>query len=91
MSMWLQPSPCPDTTKLFSGEGQKNLVDGRAHGEVRSNTGKCKPFHQHDDGLVALLSCEGPSGVLLGVRRHCRDQIPRQTAPIWQDRRIIPA
>ncbi len=41
MFMWLQPSPCPYTTNLFSGEGDEHvLIDRGACGVVRSKTGK---------------------------------------------------
>ena len=66
--MWLQPFPWRDTTKLCSGEGQEILVDGGAHGEVRSKTGNIKLFQQRDDGFAVLLPLEGPSGVFAGGR-----------------------
>jgi hypothetical protein len=64
MFMWLQPSPCPDTTNLFSAEGQEILVDGVSRGEVCTKSEQEMLFHQHDAGFACVRSCGFPYGDL---------------------------
>ena len=79
MFMWLQPSPWPDTTELCSGdEPTEILVDGGADGEVRSETGKIRLFHQRDDGFASVGSCGTRYGAFSGSGEP-RDRIPGQT------------
>ena len=67
MSMWLQPSPWPGTTKQCSGEGQDILVDGGALGEVCSKSGKWGLFHQHYGGFVFVGSYGRRQGKRFGL------------------------
>ena len=69
MFMSLQPSPWPDTTKLCSGEGQEILIDGGAHGEVRSKTGIIALFQQRNDGFAYVRSRGTPRGHPIRVSR----------------------
>ncbi len=45
----------------------KEMVDGGAEGEVRSETGKKGLFHQRDDGFACVRSRATPHGYLFGV------------------------
>ncbi len=66
--MWLQPSPWLDTTALCSGdEVVEKTVDGGTEGEVRSETGKKKLFHQRDDGFACARRCRIHHGDLFGA------------------------
>lgn len=75
MFMSLQPSPWPDTTKLCSGEGQEILIDGGAHGEVRSKTGIIALFQQRNDGFASVESSRTRYGAFSGSGEPYRDRI----------------
>ena len=79
MFILLQPSPWPDTTKLCSGEGQEILIDGGAHGEVRSKTGIIALFQQRNDAFASVESSRTRNGAFSGSGEPYRDRIPRQT------------
>jgi hypothetical protein len=66
--MWLQPSPCPGTTKLFSVEDQDILVDEVSKDEVCSKREEERLFHLRDGGFVAVGPSGGPSEGLFGVK-----------------------
>jgi len=89
--MWHYPSPWPGTTKLCSGkDGEDILVDRGRMGEVRSKKDKRSLF----SNMTPVLPLSGPVGDHPGASSvsggHCRDRIPEQTSPKWQDRGIIP-
>jgi hypothetical protein len=69
-SMWLQPSPCPGTTKLCWGDERgRKMVDQGASGEVRLESGQKALFHQRGDGFVGVRSPGALQGDLFGVGR----------------------
>jgi hypothetical protein len=81
MFMWLQPSPCLDTTNLFSGAGDKDiLIDVGAHGEVRSKTGEIRLCQQHDDGFACVRSCGTSARTFLGSPELFCDPLGSQNA-----------
>ncbi len=66
--MWHPPFPWPDTTNLFLGKGDKDiLIDLEAYGEVRSKTRKIRFCQQHDYGFACVRSRRTPCGDLFGV------------------------
>jgi len=68
MSMSLQPSPWPFTTRLRSGkDGEDILVDGGAFGDVRSKTGEKGLFDQRDDGFACVGSRGTPAETFFGA------------------------
>ncbi len=67
-SMWLRPSPWPDTTALCLGDDRgEKTVDRVTEGEVRSRKGKEGPCHQREDGFASVKSRGTPHGDLIGV------------------------
>jgi hypothetical protein len=88
--MWRRCFPCPHTTKLCSGEGQRILIDGGAFGELRSETGLKVIFRQRNDGFASVESSRTRYAAFSGSGEPHRDRILWPTLLDWQDRHIIP-
>ncbi|MBI4961746.1 MAG: transposase [Desulfomonile tiedjei] len=74
---------------FFSSESRQNIFDSREDRGVGSKTRRIRRCQQRYCGVADLLSHEGPSGVLLGVRGRLSRQDSGAPAPKWQHRRII--
>jgi hypothetical protein len=90
--MWLLRFLWLDTTELCLGDDQTGItLDRVSEGEVRSEKGQKRLFHQCDDGLACVGERGTPHGDLLGSAEASVDHPTLPKGSEWQDRGITSA